>query len=116
MSADFIKIGAPYSFILSDNSIKIIEGSSLPLGILDDLSPTGCTAALPEGSTVIMLTDGISDAFGSSTDMIDFLRTLDNRNPQLIADSILKKALNEEGGEGKDDMTVLCVRVFKKAS
>lgn len=116
MSADFIKIGAPYSFILSDNSIKIIEGSSLPLGILDDLSPTGCTAALPEGSTVIMLTDGISDAFGSSTDMIDFLRTLDNRNPQLIADSILKKALNEEGGEGKDDMTVLCVRIFKKAS
>ena len=87
LTADFIKIGAPYSFILTDNSIKIIEGTSLPLGILDDLSPTGCSAELIEGSTVIMFTDGISDAFGSSTDLIDFLRTLDNKNPQEITDS-----------------------------
>ncbi len=116
LSADFIKIGAPYSFILSDDSIKIIEGSSLPLGILDDLTPTGCSCKLSEGSTVIMVTDGISDAFGSSTDLIDYLRTLDNRNPQEIADNILSKALNYENDLAKDDMSVLAVRIFKKVS
>ncbi len=116
LNADFIKIGAPFSFILSDDNIKIIEGSSLPLGILDDLTPTGTTTTLNEGDTVIMVTDGISDAFGSSTDLIDFLRTLENRNPQEIADSILNKALNIEKGYANDDMSVLAVRIFKKVS
>lgn len=116
LTLDFIKIGAPYSFILSDSTIKIVEGSSLPLGILDDLSPTGCSLTLQEGSTVIMLTDGISDAFGSSTDLVDFLRTLDNKNPQYIADCILKKALNQERNVAKDDMSVLAIRIFKKVS
>ena len=116
LNADFIKIGAPYSFILSDSTIKIIEGSSLPLGILDDLTPTGCNAVIDEGSTIIMVTDGISDAFGSTTDLIDFLRTIDNKNPQFIADSILNKALNNDRNIAKDDMTVLAVRIFKKVS
>ncbi len=116
MIADFIKIGAPYSFILSDESVKIIEGSSLPLGILDDLSPSGCRANLKDGDTIITFTDGISDAFTSSTDLIDFIRTLDNKNPQLIADSILNKALELDGNIPKDDMTVLAVRIFSKTS
>ncbi len=116
LSADFIKIGAPYSFILTDDSIKIIEGTSLPLGILDDLTPTACTTELTDGSTIIMFTDGISDAFGSSTDLIDFLRTLDNKNPQEVTDSLLKRAIELDNGEPKDDMTALAIRLFKKVS
>lgn len=116
LTADFIKIGAPYSFILTDTSIKIIEGASLPLGILDDLTPTGCSSTLNEGNTIIMFTDGISDAFGSSTDLIDFLRTLDNKNPQYIADNLLNRAIELDGNEVKDDMTVLAIRLFKKVS
>ena len=116
LTADFIKIGAPYSFIVTDSSIKIIEGASLPLGILDDLTPTGCAVDLVEGSTIIMFTDGISDAFSSSTDLIDFLKTIDNKNPQEISDSILKRALYLDGNDAKDDMTVLAIRLYKKAS
>ena len=116
LTADFIKIGAPFSFILTDDNIKIIEGSSLPLGILDDLRPTGCSTTLTEGATVIMITDGVSDAFGSTTDLIDFLRTLDNKNPQVIANHLLNKALNYDKSYAKDDMSVLAVRIFKKAS
>lgn len=114
LTADFIKIGAPTSFILTDSAIKIIEGNSLPLGILDDLTPSGCSVELQEGSTVVLLTDGVADAFGSSTDIVDFLRTLENKNPQYITDSILEKALNNNRGTAEDDMTVLAVRIFKK--
>ena len=113
---DFIKIGTPSSYILTDETIKIVEGSSLPLGILDELSPTGCSFSLQDGSTIILMTDGVSDTFGSSTDLIDFLKTLDNKNPQFISDSILNYALNKNGGVAKDDMTVLAVRIFDKAS
>lgn len=116
MTADLIKIGSPSSFIMTDESIKVIDGSSLPLGILDDLKPTGSTFKLEEGATVMMVTDGISDAFGSSTDLINYLKILKNRNPQIIADDVLKRALSLDNELAKDDMTVICVRIFKKAS
>ena len=113
---DFIKIGSPASYLITKESIQIIEGNSLPLGILDDLKPTGVTISVDEGSTVLMVTDGISDAFGSSTDLISYLKTLKTLNPQRLADDVLKKALLLDDGSPKDDMTVLAVRIFKKAS
>ena len=113
-SADFIKLGAPYGFIISDNSVRIVEGSSLPLGILDDLSPSVVKTDLNDGDILLMVTDGVSDAFGSSADILEFLRTLALKNPQTLADETLKKALEKTGGKRFDDMTVLAVRIFEK--
>ncbi len=115
-NGDFIKIGSPASYLITEESIQIIEGNSLPLGILDDLKPTGVSIPIDEGATVLMVTDGISDAFGSSTDLIDYLKTLKTLNPQRLADDLLSKAVLLENGTPKDDMTVLAVRIFKKAS
>ncbi|MBQ9734514.1 MAG: SpoIIE family protein phosphatase [Clostridia bacterium] len=114
-SADFIKYGSPYGFILNDNGIKIVEGNSLPLGILDELKPSVATTELEGGDMILLLTDGISDAFGSSGEIIDYLRTVPAKNPQTLADGILEYALKLNGGEKKDDMTALAVRVFKRA-
>ncbi|MBQ3234997.1 MAG: SpoIIE family protein phosphatase [Clostridia bacterium] len=116
LSCDFIKIGSPSSFIITDQSIRIVDGSSLPLGILDDLKPTSLSLPLAEGTTVLMVTDGISDAFGSSTDIINYLKTLKSLNPQKLADDVLNYALKQENGRARDDMTAVCVRIFKKVS
>ncbi len=115
-SADFIKIGSPYSFVITDDAVKIVEGSSLPLGILEDLRPTVCKTSLSDGDAVVFVSDGVSDAFGSSSDFIDFLSTQKVLNPKTLADNILQKALFLDGGEAKDDMTVFCVRLFKKSA
>jgi stage II sporulation protein E len=115
-SADFIKYGSPYGFIIGKGGVKIVEGDSLPLGIIDELKPTVCQTQLSPGDMVVMLTDGISDAFGSSSDMIDFLHTLPAKNPQTFADKILGKAIELSGGKKNDDMTVLAVRIFKRKS
>ena len=114
-SADFIKYGSPYGFILNDNGIKIVEGNSLPLGILDDLKPSVANTKLEGGDMILLLTDGVSDAFGSSGEIIDFLRTVPAKNPQTLADEILDYAVKLNGGEKRDDMTALAVRVFKRA-
>ena len=71
---------------------------------------------IDEGSTLLLVTDGVSDAFGSSTDMLSFLKTLSSINPQSLAQDLLNKALELERNLPKDDMTVLAVRIFKKAS
>ena len=114
-NADFIKYGSPYGFIVGDNGIRIIEGNSLPLGIIDDLKPSVCNAPLNDGDMIILVTDGISDAFSSSSEVIDYLRTVCAKNPQTLANSLLSHAVKLNGGHKKDDMTVLAVRVFKKA-
>lgn len=113
-SADFIKYGSPYGFIIGEDGIKIVEGNSLPLGILDELKPSVCHAQLKDGDMLLFLTDGISDSFGSSSEVIEYLKTVPALNPQSLADGILKKAVSVNGGVKKDDMTALAVRIFKK--
>ncbi|MBE5737571.1 MAG: hypothetical protein E7348_04135 [Clostridiales bacterium] len=115
-SADFIKYGSPYGFIINDNGIKIVEGNSLPLGIIDGLKPAVATTTLNDGDIVLLLSDGISDAFSSSGEIIDFLRTLTPKNPQSLSDKVLNMAIELNDGQKKDDMTALAVRVYKKAN
>lgn len=113
-SVDFIKYGSPYGFILGEKGIKIVEGNSLPLGIIDELKPSVCTSSLSDGDIVLLLSDGISDAFGSSGEIIDFLRIQVAKNPQTLANNTLNKALELNGGNKKDDMTALAIRIFKR--
>ncbi len=113
--ADFIKYGAPYGFIINEGAVKIIEGNTLPLGILEDLAPSVAQTKISDGDMIVLLTDGISDAFGSSSAVIDFLRTVPAKNPQTLSNQILAKAISLNGGKHLDDMTALAVRIFKTA-
>lgn len=113
-SSDFVKYGSPYGFIISDGRVRIVEANSLPLGILNDLKPSVCSAEINDGDMILLMTDGVSDAFGSSGDIIDYIRLAPALNPQTLADDVLNKAVSLSGGKKKDDMTVLCVRIFKK--
>ncbi len=113
--ADFIKYGAPYGFIVNEGAVKIIEGNTLPLGILDELTPSVAQTEVSDGDMIVLLTDGISDAFGSSSAIIDFLRTVPAKNPQTLTNQMLGKAISLNNGKHLDDMTVLAVRIFKNA-
>lgn len=112
--ASFIKVGAPYGYILEKDNIKIVESSSLPLGITEKFSAVAGGTTLTSGDTVVLISDGVSDAFGSSTDLLEYLKTQTTGNPQTLADNILNKAV-ELDKEVKDDMTVLCVKLFNKS-
>ncbi|MBE7091458.1 MAG: hypothetical protein E7363_06080 [Clostridiales bacterium] len=109
----FLKIGAPYGFVIKREGALVVEGNSLPLGILDDIAPQAYTCALSPGDTVILVSDGVSDAFRSASDFLDFVAGEKGLNPQVLADSVLARAKELTGGECKDDMTVLCVRLFE---
>ncbi|MBQ9485274.1 MAG: serine/threonine-protein phosphatase, partial [Clostridia bacterium] len=98
----------------SDGRVRIVEANSLPLGILSELKPSVCNTEINDGDMLLLMTDGVSDAFGSSGDVIDYVRIAPALNPQSLADDILNKAIELNGGQKKDDMTVLCVRIFKK--
>ncbi|MBP5242401.1 MAG: SpoIIE family protein phosphatase, partial [Clostridia bacterium] len=110
--ADVVKIGAPLGFIFSAGSIRVLEGDSLPLGMLEEARPTTMTVQLQDDDVLVFLSDGVTDAFGSSTDLLEFLKVLEPLNPQALADSIIRAALNRTDGVAKDDMTALAIRIF----
>lgn len=111
-NADFVKIGSPAGLIIRQNEMKVLQATGLPLGILDHLHPTVCSEALQADDMVVFMSDGITSAFGSDTELIEYLQTLHPMNPQTIADTLLQEALNKMGGTPLDDMTVLCTRLF----
>ena len=115
-NADIIKIGSPTGFILSGNTIKVLETSSLPLGILDAVRPDACSYRLAENDVLLFLSDGITDAFGSASDLYEVLRGIPYHNPQQLTDTLLENALQIYGGKAKDDMTAVAVRLFRTPS
>jgi len=112
---EFIKIGSPYGYIIEKDGIKIVEASSLPLGSFNEMEVSPAKSKLLSGDIIVLVSDGVSDAFGSTTDMLDYLKTQHLLNPQKLADNIVNKAI-ELDGTPKDDMTALCVKIYKKAN
>ena len=107
----FIKLGASVSFIKGASSTIEIEGSGLPIGILEDIKPHIILKKINEFDTVILCSDGVVDSF-SKTSLKDYINSLDIINPNTLAKTILDKAVSNYAGLYKDDMTVVAIRVF----
>ena len=115
-TANFAKIGSAPCFIKrGDNKIDVIDSSSLPIGIISDIHVHENSKKLQDGDFIIMVSDGITEVNKESGEqwLIDYLSTLDTRNPQEMADKILNQALQFTGNMPIDDMTVLVTKVWK---
>ncbi len=112
--ADFIKLGATIGFVKHISHISKIKCESLPIGIVREMKPSVQKIVLSAGDIVILCTDGVSDSFANENDMFDFIGSITTVNPQVIAEEILSKALQNNGGTARDDMTVLIARIYEK--
>lgn len=111
---DFIKIGATYGFVKSKNSVEIISAGSLPLGVLEEMKPCITKKALSDGDTVVVVSDGITDAFATKEELATKIAQIALKTPQETADVLLAAALEKDGNEAKDDMTVVVAQIFEK--
>ncbi len=112
--ADFIKVGSPYGLIKRDSNIELVEGGALPIGAIDNITPATYKTTISTKDIVILVTDGITDAFDTKENLIEFVSRLATNNPQTIAESILNEALTLNCMTAKDDMTVLVARTYLK--
>ena len=113
--ADIVKIGAPVGFILSDDEMRVLEGESLPMGMLDAIHPATMQADMKANDFMIFMSDGVTAAFGSAAELYSYLSALRPLNPQSLAEEILGNALARHQGTAQDDMTVLAVKLMKTA-
>ena len=95
-------------------NIEIVEGGSLPIGAMDSISPATHKTTIGTKDVVVLCTDGITDAFETEENLIEFVSKLANNNPQTLAETILNEALRLNSMSAKDDMTVLVARTFLK--
>lgn len=110
------KLGACPSFLLRAGKCKRIGGDALPMGILDAVRPRALAARLQPGDLLLMVSDGVMDAFGGEEGSL--VRALGGLaigdktpNPQRFADTLLRRAFERSGGTALDDMTVLAATV-----
>ena len=107
------KLGACASLLAQGQKIQWIEGAALPLGIIEHVVPMEHRFSLGEGDLLLLMSDGIMDAFENEEDVIAILRQCRGDTPQHIADAILREALAQRDGLPPDDMTVLCGWVYQ---
>ena len=116
-TATLDKLGACASLLISGNTLRVLESSALPLGILPEVQASSHTFAFGDGDMLIQFTDGLSDACGGmqalerQAELI--LHDQLHRSPEAVCTALLSAAMRRSGGVPPDDMTVLCT-LFKK--
>ena len=108
------KLGACASWVVRGSHMKKVEGSSLPLGILQEAQPTAAQYRLHSGDILILMSDGVADALGDDVQTRKIIAESLFIQPQRMADALLRNALVAGGGAPKDDMTVMVMLLMDR--
>ena len=87
------------------------------MGIDMEASPESTRTSLKDGDMVVMVSDGIIDAFpGEDKEFYveNILENIDSNNPSEVANGVLMQALARNAREASDDMSVLVAGIWKK--
>ena len=93
-----------------------MPGGSLPLGIFGQVEPEPVCLQLQDGDYLIMVSDGVVDAFGGEdyeSALAGLIAGIQDRNPGEIAERLLRMAICAGAGKIQDDMTVGVVGIWK---
>ena len=112
MSLD--KLGAAASKLLRGRVMTDLTGDALPLGILEKVESRTCVKKLEEGDELVLMTDGVEDAFAEKASLDDAIRgAMSEATAQTCAQRLLASAAEVSSEGRRDDMTVIVLRVHK---
>ncbi len=107
--AEFVKFGAPASFVLRDGVVYPVYAEALPAGIVDEALPAVHAALMQKGDTVVLMTDGMSDVFGDDV-CNEILLCVGGANTSKDGASALMNSARTR--HPQDDMSVMVIRIF----
>ena len=112
----FYKYGAAPTYVLRDGDVSRVCCRSLPGGLESGRGPDEFTQELADGQWVVMVSDGIADAYDDEW-LTDAVAELDGDrgggcSPRDAASMILSKAIKRGGA--CDDMTALVLKTKRR--
>ena len=108
----FEKLGACASYVVRDGEVRSIGADTLPVGVLPEVEARSLRMTLQAGDVVVMLTDGVADAYPGGEDALRAaVGKLAWLHPQAVGEKLIAQAL--AGREARDDMAVLCARICR---
>jgi serine phosphatase RsbU (regulator of sigma subunit) len=114
--------GHPLPLILrADGSVETAGANGTLLGVLSDPELADHNTELQPGETLVLYTDGLTDAYAparivTKDDLVAVLESCAGRTAWAIADTIQQALLYSNGGEPRDDIAFLVVRVPDRGS
>lgn len=107
--ATILKQSAPPAFLIRGGRIAALHAEAPPLGILQETSVGLCRARLCAGDTLVLMTDGLSDALGAElyAAMYDIAQA--KASPGEAARELIRRA---GGISARDDMSAIVARFY----
>lgn len=103
---EFVKLGANCSYVVRGRQVIPVVSTSLPAGVFEKSDIEKFNIKLDDDNYMVMISDGIENQ--QSTWLGEFLYKNSTKNPQILADAILKEAKLRKGD---DDMLVLVAKL-----
>lgn len=108
---DFLKAGAPASFIRKNGKAHKLENASLPAGILPEVAFARSSAMLGAGDIVLMASDGALE--GDTEWICARLEDWQEGDARALARHIAQEAKRRVAGIHDDDITVVAAIIGK---
>jgi serine phosphatase RsbU (regulator of sigma subunit) len=87
-----------------------VDASSLPIGIVNEITPSVTARQVEDGDCFVFVTDGVYDCFDGDT-LSAFINNHSAKNPSVLASAVLDEALKRIKTPS-DDMTALVCKVI----
>lgn len=102
------KLGAAASWVCQQGMLSRVTGDTLPLGILEEVDAQGNQFRLNAGDSVVLLTDGVEDAFPTTTALESAIQhALTHDEPGEAAKALLADALAADASQRRDDQSAV---------
>ena len=114
---EFLKAGAATTFIRRGNWVEAITSTSMAAGLMQKLEFEKTTKKLYDGDYLVMVTDGVLDAFGDEPGeeiLKEMILQAQEQMPKELGRHLLEKTLQYADYRAKDDMTVLVAGIWRK--
>lgn len=110
--AEFNKAGAPYSYIKKNGHLLKKTATSLPVGILGNVSFSKERVKLSGGDVVVMLSDG---AFSDDEKWLEkLIKDFSQQRCSDLAKEVVNEAIKRRGDTHDDDITAVVVKLINE--
>ncbi|MCC8069683.1 MAG: serine/threonine-protein phosphatase [Ruminococcus sp.] len=107
-TADIFKAGATSTIMKVDGEVKLIEGVSYPLGIMQEVSLFNYKLNVNVGDIIIMISDGVDESLYQYIKTVLLLDTC--TDVSVLAHNICSTAY-ENSNKQSDDITVTAIKI-----